>query len=100
VNTDGFTSYGSLNKYFDHIPVIDTTTGQKSDLLLKVYIVVANLKMWLRGIYNCPPEKHLQRCLDEFVFRFNRRWNLENIFDKLLIRCINTHTITYAELKG
>ena len=56
--------------------------------------------MWLRGIYNYLPEKQLQRYLDEFVFRFNRRWNLENIFDKLLIRCINTYTITYAERKG
>mgnify|MGYP006292533879 CR=1 FL=1 len=46
------------------------------------------------------PEKHIQRYLDEFVFRFNRRWKLENIFDKLLYRCILTTTITYAELTG
>ena len=98
--TDCYKSYGFLKKEYVHNPVIDHETGKKIDLLPKVHIVVANLKMWLRGTYNCLPAKHLQRYLDEFVFRFNRRWNLENIFDKLLYKCVNTNTITYADLKG
>ena len=100
VSTDGHKSYGSLNNDYVHIPVKNSKACSKSDVLPKVHIVVANLKMWLRGTYNCLPAKHLQRYLDEFVFRFNRRWNLENIFDKLLVRCVNTNTITYAELTG
>jgi transposase-like protein len=100
VSTDGHKSYGSLNNDYVHIPVKNSKACSKSDVLPKVHIVVANLKMWLRGTYNCLPAKHLQRYLDEFVFRFNRRWNLENIFDKLLVRCVNANTITYAELTG
>jgi hypothetical protein len=100
VSTDYYPSYGSLENYYDHISVSNFTTGKKIDVLPKAHIVVANLKMWLRGTYNCLPAKHLQRYLDEFVFRFNRRWNIENIFNKLLIRCIYTNTITYAELTG
>lgn len=100
VSTDGFKSYGFLKKEYEHNPVIGQKALKKTDLLPKVHIIIANLKMWLRGIYNCLPAKHLQRYLDEFVFRFNRRWNLENIFDKLLVRCINTKTVTYADLKG
>ncbi len=100
VTTDGFKSYGFLKKEYEHNPVIGHKTSKKSDVLPKIHIVVANLKMWLRGTYNCLPAKHLQRYLDEFVFRFNRRWNLENIFDKLLLRCVNTNAITYAELRG
>ena len=100
VSTDGHKSYGSLNNDYVHIPVKNSKACSKSDVLPKVHIVVANLKMWLRGTYNCLPAKHLQKYLDEFVFRFNRRWNLENIFDKLLVRCVNTNTITYAELTG
>ena len=100
VSTDGHKSYGSLKNDYVHIPVKNSKACSKSDVLPKVHIVVANLKMWLRGTYNCLPAKHLQRYLDEFVFRFNRRWNLENIFDKLLVRCVNTNTITYAELTG
>lgn len=97
INTDCFKSYCSFNNEFNHIPL---NVSNKSDMLPKVHIVVANLKMWLRGTYNRLPSKHLQRYLDEFTFRFNRRWNLENIFDKLLIRCVCTNTITYAELTG
>jgi len=100
VSTDGHKSYGSLNNDYVHVPVKNSKACSKSDVLPKVHIVVANLKMWLRGTYNCLPAKHLQRYLDEFVFRFNRRWNLENIFDKLLVRCVNANTITYAELTG
>tara|TARA_B100000315_G_C14440985_1_gene524662 strand:+ start:106 stop:1002 length:897 start_codon:yes stop_codon:yes gene_type:complete len=100
VSTDGHKSYGSLNNDYVHIPVKNSKACSKSDVLPKVHIIVANLKMWLRGTYNCLPAKHLQRYLAEFVFRFNRRWNLENIFDKLLIRCVNANTITYAELTG
>jgi len=100
VSTDGHKSYGSLNNDYVHIPVKNSKACSKSDVLPKVHIVVANLKMWLRGTYNFLPAKHLQKYLDEFIFRFNRRWNLENIFDKLLVRCVNTNTITYAELTG
>lgn len=100
VRTDGLKSYKFLANTYEHIPVVAKRIGNKSHLLPKVHIVVANLKMWLRGTYNSLPDRHLQHYLDEFTFRFNRRWNLENIFDKLLIRCLTTYTITYAELTG
>ena len=98
VSTDAFKSYSFLAKQYLHIPI--ARNQQKSDIetLPKVHIVIANLKMWLRGTYNCLPSKHMQKYLDEFTFRFNRRWKLENIFDKLLDRCITKHPCTYAEL--
>jgi transposase-like protein len=100
VITDYYPSYSSLENSYDHIPISNFTTGKKTDVLPKTHIVVANLKMWLRGTYNCLPAKHLQSYLDEFVFRFNRRWNIENIFNKLLVHCVYTNPITYAELTG
>ena len=100
ITTDGFLSYTSLAANFHHTPRIRSKNCTEDDLLPKVHIVIANLKMWLRGTYNCLPEKHLQRYLDEFIFRFNRRWKLENIFDKLLVRCIETPSFTYADLTG
>ena len=100
VRTDGLKSYKFLADTYEHKPVVARKIGNKSHLLPKVHIVVANLKMWLRGTYNSLPDRHLQHYLDEFTFRFNRRWKLENIFDKLLVRCLNTYTITYAELTG
>ncbi|MDP2983121.1 MAG: IS1595 family transposase, partial [Candidatus Latescibacter sp.] len=42
--------------------------------------------------------KHLQSYLNEFCYRFNRRFNELLITDRLLTACLNTSTITYAEL--
>ncbi len=100
VITDGLPSYSCLEADYQHDKIIFKEHKKKGELLPKVHIVIANLKMWLRGTFNRYPEKHIQRYLDEFVFRFNRRWKLENIFDKLINRCILTTTITYAELTG
>jgi len=99
--TDGFGSYVHLGNLYHHKPVKIKEPKDAGKLLPKVHIVIANLKMWLRGTFNrYPAQKYLQRYLDEFEFRFNRRWNLELIFDKLLIRCIQRSTMTFAELKA
>ena len=100
VKTDGNSSYKFLKENYQHRPhkMYDKRDIEKH--LPKMHIVIANLKMWLAGTFNHMPYKHAQRYLDEFCFRFNRRWKLENIFDKLIIRAIATSTITYAELTG
>lgn len=99
VTTDGYKAYRFLSEYFQHVPCIRRHYSD-DDVLPKVHILIANLKMWLRGTYNCLPSKHLQHYLDEFIFRFNRRWNLDSIFDKLLLRCISNTAFTYADLTG
>jgi transposase-like protein len=95
VHTDGLNSYGKLNAY-QHKP--RKKSKENPDVLPRVHIVVANLKMWLRGTYNRLPSKHLQRYMDEFTFRFNRRWKLSAIFSILAYRCLTTPTITFADL--
>ena len=100
ITTDGFPSYGFLKEDFKHHPIVLKDPKKAGELLPKVHIVIANLKMWLRGTFNRYPLKHLQSYLDEFTFRFNRRWKLENIFDKLLTRCIQRSTITFADLSA
>jgi transposase-like protein len=100
VITDGLPSYAFLNAGYQHHSLIIKEHKKSGELLPKVHIVIANLKMWLRGTFNRYPNKHIQSYLNEFCFRFNRRWRVENIFDKLLSRCILTTTITYAELTG
>jgi len=99
VTTDAYKSYGFLSTSFHHVQVV-RSHKTVDEPLPKVHIVIANLKMWLRGTYNCLPSKHLQKYLDEFNFRFNRRWYLESIFDKLLDRCVNSFSLSYADLTG
>jgi transposase-like protein len=98
VTSDAFTSYAFLGQKYIHKPIACSHQKADDDTLPKVHIIFANLKMWLRGTYNCLPSKYLQKYLDEFIFRFNRRWSLELIFDKLLSRCILSHPCTLAEL--
>jgi transposase-like protein len=98
VSSDAFKSYTFLSLNYVHKPIARSRYSSDAESLPKIHIVIANLKMWLRGTYNCLPSKHLQKYLDEFTFRFNRRWKMDNIFDKLLDRCIVNHPCTYAEL--
>lgn len=98
VKTDGHVSYQFLKESYQHRAHIMYDKKDNETHLPKVHIVIANLKMWLRGTFNHMPYKHAQRYLDEFCFRFNRRWRLDNIFEKLMARIVSTETITYKEL--
>jgi transposase-like protein len=97
VHTDGLASYSDMDGYRHET---HKKSKENKHVLPRLHVVVANLKMFLRGTYNQLPDKHLQRYLNEFTFRFNRRMKISSIFSILLSRCLSTHTITYADLKG
>jgi hypothetical protein len=46
--------------------------------------IFSNLKAWLNGVHHGVSPKHLQAYLNEFVFRFNRRFYPFNAFRSLL----------------
>jgi len=98
VKTDGNVSYKFLKEKYNHLPhkMYDKKNNNKH--LPKVHIVIMNLKNWLRGTYNSMPSKHAQKYLNEFCFRFNRRWKIDNIFEKLMTRAVASKTVTFAEL--
>jgi len=100
VKTDGLPSYNFLDAEYEHITTKAKDVQSKGELLPKFHIVISNFKTWMRGTFNRYPDKHIQRYIEEYTFRFNRRWNLDNIFDKLLTRCIQRTTITFAELSA
>jgi hypothetical protein len=100
IKTDGHVSYKFMKKLYQHYPHKMYDKKDNNKHLPKVHIIITNLKNWLRGTFNHMPYKHTQLFLNEFCFRFNRRWMLENIFEKLLHKTLITNTITYAELTG
>ncbi len=65
---------------------------------LAVVLVFANLKTWLIGIHHGVSHQHLQAYLNEFTFRFNRRFYPFNAFRSLLGIAGDTSAPTYAEL--
>jgi hypothetical protein len=82
VVSDGWSGYRHL-KDVKHDPrVIGETPAHL--VLPWVHRVFANAKRWAMGVYHGLREKHLQRYLDEFVFRFNRRRAPQAAFSRLL----------------
>ena len=58
----------------------------------------SDLKTWLRGIHHGVSPQHLQAYLNEFTFRFNRRFYPFNAFRSLLGIAGDVTAPTYAEL--
>lgn len=63
-----------------------------------VHLVFGNLKTWLNGVHHGVSPQHLQAYLNEFTFRFNRRFFPFNAFQSLLGIGATTLATTYAEL--
>jgi transposase-like protein len=75
VFTDAWGAYATLRRLgIDHRPRKGGRGHQSAHLLPWAHTVFGNLKTWLRGTFHGVGPKHLQRHLDEFVFRFDRRW--------------------------
>ena len=86
VVTDDWASYGDLAKRgYDHLPVTERgNPATIEEYLPIVHLVFSNLKSWLRGVHHGVSPKHLQAYLNEFTFRFNRRFYPFNAFRSLL----------------
>ena len=71
---------------------------QPPEFLKWIHTVIANAKAYIMGTYHGLSPKHLQAYLDEFCFRFNRRFKPEELFSCTLAACVDGSWITYAEL--
>jgi transposase-like protein len=61
--------------------------SDKNDFLKMLHNIIGNVKAYIQGTYHGLGSKHLQSYFDEFCFRFNRRFNPNEIFDRLLNAC-------------
>lgn len=96
VQTDAYHSYRKpLAEKFSHqYQVFDAN----SDLLHWLHIVIGNAKAFVNGTFHGLGQKHLQRYLDEFCYRFNRRNFKGEIFSRLLLAVVLAQPLTFAEL--
>lgn len=76
IRTDGWGAYDDLDKLgYCHEAVSILGDHAKSDQHLPmIHIVFSNLDAWLLGTHHGVSGKYLQAYLNEFVFRFNRRF--------------------------
>ena len=63
-----------------------------------IHLVFGNLKAWLNGVHHGVSPQHLQAYLNEFTFRFNRRFYPFNAFRSLLGIGAATGSMTYGAL--
>jgi transposase-like protein len=100
VRTDGWTGYDNLHKLgYRHVAVPVRGDHAKTDQHLPmIHIVFGNLDAWLLGTHHGVSPKHLQGYLNEFVFRFNRRFWPMVAFDSVLKIAARVEAPTYAEL--
>lgn len=67
---------------------------------LKLHYHIFNLKNWIRGTHHSVSTKHLQRYLDEYHYRFNRRNNILSCPSRLIARFMRTAWLPYSMAIG
>lgn len=101
LKTDGKKIYPALTEDgFTHRPEILGTPERAGEVLRWMHILASNAKRFMQGTHHREAPKHLQRFLDEFTYRFNRRWFKGQLFDRLLTACASAPSISYGELRG
>ncbi len=99
VHTDAWAAYRALTKIgINHRPRKGGHGRHAVDGLPWAHTVFGNLKTWLRGAYHGVSPKHLQRYLNEFQFRFNKRWYEADLFSPVLHAAIAADPFPYRHL--
>jgi transposase-like protein len=99
VHTDGWHPYAELARQgIVHRPRVQGRGPSSLKLLPWAHTVISNLKTWLRGTFHGVSPKHLPRYLDEFVYRFDRRWREEELGGFVLRRAAHAAPLPYRLL--
>lgn len=110
VITDDWVGYVDLWKWFKHRVVMvdgDAEGMSKSELQAEkgeqiplIHLVFSNLKTWIQGTHHGVSPKHLQAYLNEYVFRFNRRFYPMSGFHSVLGIAVEVKGAEYEDLYG
>src|SRR5450830_561461 len=100
VRTDGWRGYDELARLgYTHEPLVLDGDPERTDAHLPmIHIAFSNLKTWLLGTHHGVSQQHLQAYLNEFVFRFNRRFYPMTAFNSALGLAAHASAPTYETL--
>lgn len=99
VSDDGAEFTNLLDLGYDHHPTPMRGDRAKMDSCLPMISrVTANLKTWIDGTFHGVGKHHLQTYLNEFMFRFNRRFYRAVSFRTLLGLGVLHAAVTYDEV--
>ena len=87
VFTDKSASYIDIEKYIE-VHVMEKSTPEVTKETLKwVHIAISNAKRNFLGVYHKIKGENLQRYLNEFVYKLNRRY-FNSVFERLLVASV------------
>jgi len=99
LHTDGFGAYYGFPKAGVRTKQqIQGNPRRAGEILPWVHRVFGNLKNWIRGTFHGVSRKHMQCYLDEFVYRFDRRWREVEVFEFVLQRALRGDPLPYHRL--
>lgn len=101
VRSDGWTGYRGLSEigYRHEALALNGDPEKAESHLPMIHLVFSNLKTWIKGTHHGRIEpKHLQAYLNEYVFRFNRRFYPMTAFNSVLGIAARSVPPTYAQL--
>ena len=98
--TDGWQGYDNLTALgYNHQPTVIRGNHDLTDAVLPmVHLVFSNLKTWLLGTHHGVSSHHLPVYLNEFTFRFNRRFYPMIAIESVLGIMVHTPGRTYRDL--
>lgn len=88
VLTDKSTSYVDISDYIEMHVTEKSSKDSTKETLKWVHIFISNAKRNLLGNYHKIKGKYLQLYLNEFVYKLNRRYFEDKLFDRLVIAAI------------
>ena len=88
--TDGYRGYSKLKSVLAaHKVIVEPDKVKSAKLFPWANRTISNAKKILLGIHhNCINNKFMQNYLDEFCYKFNRRYFGENLADRLILAAI------------
>lgn len=93
---DGWSGYKPLKEDYPNLKQTLSNQGKNFKML---HIQIRNFKNWLRGVHSYCNKEYLQKYIDEYFFRFNRRNHRKSILDKIIERCVAHEPMTHMQIK-
>lgn len=97
VCADGWSSYKPFKEEYKNLTQVLSEKGKNFPM---IHYQIRNFKNWLRGVHSYCNREYLQKYINEYFFRFNRRNHRKSILVKLLERMTFHKPMTFNEIKS
>jgi hypothetical protein len=95
--TDKWPSYNPIKEDYPKLTQVLSNKGLNFAML---HVQIINFKRWLKGVHAYCEPKYVQKYLNEYFFRFNRRNHRATILDKILERVVVHKPLTAKMIRA